>query len=128
MAFGKFNPYNQRFSPFFESLEYTQKILEATHLNVDFSQAFDSKHREKTEKILLTYGLPKETIIAIMILYKNTKAMVHSLNSDRLLRRCQWSLAKRYISGVYIQNLSRLRARYVNRSDNCPVSWGCRIH
>ena len=52
------------------------KILEATMLFVDFSWAFDSIHRGKMEQILLAYGLPKETVIAIMMLYKNTKVKV----------------------------------------------------
>ena len=34
------------------------------------------------EQILLTYGLPKETVIAIMICYKNTKMVVHSSLGD----------------------------------------------
>ena len=34
------------------------------------------------EQILLAYGLPKETIAAIMMLYKNTKVKVHSLDGD----------------------------------------------
>ena len=34
------------------------------------------------EQILLTYGLPKETVTAIMMLYKNTKVKVHSQNGD----------------------------------------------
>ena len=34
------------------------------------------------EQILLAYGLPKETVSAIMVLYKNMKAMVCSLDSD----------------------------------------------
>ena len=45
------------------------KNLEATILFVDFSNAFDSIHRWKMEQILLAYGLPKETVAAIMILY-----------------------------------------------------------
>ena len=40
---------------------------------VDFSKTFDSLHREKMEQILQVYGLPEETVTAIMILYKNTK-------------------------------------------------------
>ena len=44
----------------------------------DFSKAFDSIHRRKMEQILLAYGLPKETATAIMMLYKNMEAMVHS--------------------------------------------------
>ena len=34
------------------------------------------------ELILLTYGFPKETVTAIMMLYKNTKLMVHSPIGD----------------------------------------------
>ena len=49
------------------------KNLQATLLFVDFTKAFDSIHRGKMEQILLAYGLPKETIAAIMILYRNTK-------------------------------------------------------
>ena len=36
-----------------------------------------------TERIRLAYGLPKETITAIMILYRNTKVMVRSFDRDR---------------------------------------------
>ena len=49
------------------------KNLEATILFLDFSKAFDFIHRGKMEQILLTYGLPKETVAAIMMLYKNMK-------------------------------------------------------
>ena len=34
------------------------------------------------EQILLAYGLPKETVAAIMMLYKDTKAMVRSPDGD----------------------------------------------
>ena len=34
------------------------------------------------EQILLAYGLPKETVTAIMMLYKDTKAMVRSPDGD----------------------------------------------
>ena len=54
------------------------KNLDATILFVDFSKAFDSKHREKMEQILLAYSLPKEIIAAIMMLYKNMKVKVCS--------------------------------------------------
>ena len=47
-------------------------------LFVDFSKASDSIHRGKMEQILLAYGLPKETVTAIMMLYKNKKVKVHS--------------------------------------------------
>ena len=34
------------------------------------------------EHILLAYGLPKETVTAIMILYRNTKMKVRSPHGD----------------------------------------------
>ena len=55
---------------------------QATLLFVDFTKAFDSIHREKMEQILLAYGLPKETVAAIMILYRNTKVKVRSPDGD----------------------------------------------
>ena len=58
------------------------KNLQAILLFVDFTKAFDSIHREKMEQILLAYGLPKETVAAITILYRNTKVKVHSLDGD----------------------------------------------
>ena len=58
------------------------KNLQATLLFVDFTKAFDSIHRGKMEQILLAYGLPKETVAAITILYKNTKVKVRSPDGD----------------------------------------------
>ena len=42
----------------------------------------DSIHREKMEQILLAYGIPKKTVAAIMILYRNIKVKVRSTNGD----------------------------------------------
>ena len=56
------------------------KNLQATILFVDFTKVFDSIHRGEMEQILLAYGIPKETITAIMILYRNTKVKVRSLD------------------------------------------------
>ena len=58
------------------------KNLQATLLFVDFTKAFDSIHRGKMEQILLAYGLPKETVAAIMILFRNTKVKVRSPDGD----------------------------------------------
>ena len=58
------------------------KNLDATILFVDFFKAFNSIHRGKMEQILLAYGLPKETIVAIMMLYENTKVKVRSPDGD----------------------------------------------
>ena len=59
-----------------------EKNLEATILFVDFVKAFDSIHREMMEQILLAHGLPKETIAAVMMLYRNIKVKVGSMNGD----------------------------------------------
>ena len=58
------------------------KNLQATLLFVDFTKAFDSIHRGKMEQVLLAYGLPKETVAAITILYRNTKVKVRSPDGD----------------------------------------------
>ena len=58
------------------------KSLQATLLFVKFTKAFDSIHSGKMEQILLAYGLPEETVAAIMILYKNTKVKVCSPDGD----------------------------------------------
>ena len=34
------------------------------------------------EQVLLAYGLPKETVTAIMMLYRNMKVKISSLNGD----------------------------------------------
>ena len=56
--------------------------IQATLLFVDITKAFDSIHRVNMEKILLAYGLPKETVAAIKILHRNTKLKVRSPDGD----------------------------------------------
>ena len=58
------------------------KHLQVTLLFVDFTKAFDSIYKGKMEQILLAYGLPKEAVAAIMILYRNTKVKVRSPDGD----------------------------------------------
>ena len=58
------------------------KNLQARILFVDFSKPFDSINRGKMELILLAYGLPKETVVAIMMLYRNTKVKVRFLDGN----------------------------------------------
>ena len=43
---------------------------------------FDSMHSEKMEQKLLAYGVHKETVAAIMMLFKNTKVKVHPRDGD----------------------------------------------
>ena len=58
------------------------KNLQVTLIFVDFTKAFDSIHRGKMEQILLAYGIPKETVAAITMLYRNTKVKVRSPDGD----------------------------------------------
>ena len=58
------------------------KNLQATLIFVDFTKAFDSIHRGKMEQILLAYGIPKETVAAITILYRKTNVKVRSPDGD----------------------------------------------
>ena len=58
------------------------KNQDASILFVNFTKAFDSIQRGKMEQTLLAYGLPKETVAAIMMLYKNTKVKVRFLDGD----------------------------------------------
>ena len=54
------------------------KNLETLMFFVDFSKTFDSVHRDKLSQIQKAYGIPDETVAAIMMLLKNTKSMVRS--------------------------------------------------
>ena len=49
---------------------------------VDFAKTFDSIHKEKMERISHAYSLPKETIVAIMMLFRNTKVKVRSSDGE----------------------------------------------
>ena len=58
------------------------KNLQVTILFVDFTKAFDFIHRGKMEQILQAYSVPKETVAAVTILYRNTKVKVRSPDGD----------------------------------------------
>ena len=58
------------------------KNLKATLLIVDFSKTFDFIHGGKMEQILLAYSFPKETVTAIIMLYRNMKIKVHFPDED----------------------------------------------
>ena len=51
-------------------------------LLVVFLEVFNSIHRGKMEQIIRVYDLPKNRVMAILMLYKNTKAMVCSSDGD----------------------------------------------
>ena len=90
--------------------------LKATQLFVDFSKVFDSIHRGKMEQILLVYSLLKETIVTIIMLCKNTKVKVDSLDGDTdYFDIVAGVLARRYISHIPVYYLSRLCASHIYR-------------
>ena len=57
-------------------------IVQKKTLFVEFSKASDSVHGVKVEKILPTNCLSRETGAAIIMLYKNTKVKIFSLDGD----------------------------------------------
>ena len=78
----------------------------ATILFVDFSLAFESIHKGKMDQILLAYGLPKETVMAIMMLYSNMKVKVCWPDGDTdFFDIADW--VRGYISPISLHNLSR---------------------
>ena len=86
MASGGIDPWRYKFSQILTICRILEgvraKNLEATIFFVDFTKAFDSIHRGKMEQILLAYGLSKETVEAIMMLYRNSKVKVCSPDGD----------------------------------------------
>ena len=58
------------------------KNLSAVMTFIDFRKAFDTIHRGKLMEILSAYGIPKEIVSAINILYTNTVARVLSPDGD----------------------------------------------
>ena len=87
------------------------KNLEAIILFVDFSKAFDFIRRGKMEQIFLAYGLPKETVAALMISYKDTKVKVRFPDGDTDYFDIVAGVQKRrHISPMPVYHLSRLRA------------------
>ena len=49
---------------------------EATRLLIDFFKAFDSTYKGKRKQIRLAYAFTAETIIAMIMFYKDTKILV----------------------------------------------------
>ena len=67
------------------------------------------------EQIFLAYVLPKETIAAIMMLYKNTKVKVLQIETETTLT-LSLAFCKGIISPIPVHNLPRLRASNIDRS------------
>ena len=63
------------------------------------------------EQILLAYSLPKETVKAIMKLYKNMKAMVCLPDRDTNFL----DILLRYINTIFVYTLPRLRILAINK-------------
>ena len=101
------------------------KNIQATLLFVDFTKAFDSIHRGRMEQILLAYGLPKETVAAITILYRNTKVKVRSPDGDTeyfdiVAGVLQGDTLAPYLFIIYLDYLLRT---WLTKSDRTISSW-----
>ena len=86
------------------------KNLQGTWLFVGFSKAFNSIHRGKMEQNLLAYGIPKVTIAALTILYRNTKVKVRSPDGDTEYFDIVAGVLQGDKLAPYLCHLSRLRA------------------
>ena len=64
---------------------------------------------------LLAYGLPKETLWAIIMLYRNTKAKVSSPDGDTGFFNIV--AASRYIRTIFVYNLPRLHTSNIDKSN-----------
>ena len=91
------------------------KILEETLLFVDFSKAFDSIHRGKMEQILLAYSLPKETVAAIMMLYKKKKSKSSLSFFDIVAGVLQGDTSAPYLFIIYLDYMLRNINRFNER-------------
>ena len=67
------------------------------------------------KQILLAYGLPKETISAIMMLFKNTKVSLLTGWTHRLLWHCRRCAARGYMSPMPVYYLPKQHALNVGR-------------
>ena len=86
------------------------KNQDATILFVDFTKAFDSILKGKMEQILFAYGLPKETVAAKMMLYRNTKIKVRPLDGNtNYFFIVAGVLQGDTLAPVSVHHLSRLR-------------------
>ena len=90
------------------------KNLQTALLFVDFTKAFDSIHRGKMEQILLAYGIPKETVAAITILYRNTKVKVRSPDGDSEYFDIVAGVLQGDTCLIPLYHLSRLRAQNID--------------
>ena len=91
----------------YQIIERVQAMnLEATLLCLDFFRQFDSICRANT---LLAYGLLKETVTAIMMLYKAIKAILHSPDGgSNFLDTVTGVWQSKYISTIFVYTLPGL--------------------
>ena len=83
MASGEIDPQPHKYWPSVESLKASgQKTFRRHYYLSTLPRPSIPSTEGKMELILLAYGLPKETVAAIMILYRNTNVKVRSPDGD----------------------------------------------
>ena len=88
--------------------------LRVTLMFVYFSKAFNSMHRRKKKLIILQHSFSKETFTALQK-HENNGSLLWMRH--RLLRHSHRSLARRYISTIFIYTPLRLRTSNIHWSN-----------
>ena len=92
-----------------------QKNLETTLFSIDFCKASDSIHKGKMEQIIQAYGLLKESVTTIMMLYENMEATVHSPDGDTEFFNIVIRVLQGDILTPQVYNLPRLHTKNINK-------------
>ena len=92
MAFGEIDPQHHNFDYPSNSRFIISWLLQSLWLHTQREDGTNTSY----------YSLPKETVAAIMMLYKNMKVKVRSPDGDRLLWHGSRCATRRYISSIII--------------------------
>ena len=92
--------------------------LPAVLLFINFSKVFDSIDRKNMKHILKSFGIPAETVNAIMMLYMNTCSMVRSPDGDTQLFRIKQAFYKAIAPFLFIICLDYVLKSSIDCSSN----------
>ena len=91
-------------------LKWVRAKIWKRHFYLEISSRHLTPNTEGRWRKFLAYGLPKETVTAIMMLYKNTEWKI-------TLSHCYWCSSRGYCSPISVHNLPRRFTSNVDRSN-----------